>query len=301
MSFTTEAFDKAAAAYLESTLGVLWTPAETALDDTLADNPAYAALTYTPPDLGAAITAVTTDMDAELLALETKLGQIYTAMFGALQPQQALLDALAAADTINASADIGLSESLRTEYLAGSYNPLAGMQALGLTPTAPQRASTLSTDTLAAFDAAREKARRERDIALKARKIALSVEIISLTRDLVIAEVEARLKLLSSASLPIQEEKLKADFAVKVSQNQTRQLQAQAWKLTEGTDKKQEALYKAQGSYERIALKSGLSVQTVRSVIASATTSAAGALNSVSFGFSDRTTDSVTYDYNNPP
>lgn len=301
MSFTTEAFDKAAAAWVESNGGTLWTPAETALDDTMADTPAYEALTYTPPDLAAALVTVNTDMDAELAALDTKLQEIYTAMFGALQPQQALLDALAAADDIAASADIGSSESLRTEYLAGSYNPLAGLQALGLNPTAPQRVSTLSADTLAAFDAAREKARRERDIALKARKIALSVEIINLTRDLIGAEVEARLKLLSSASLPIQEEKLKADFAVGVAQNQARQLQLQTWKLTEGTDKKQEAFYKAQGSYEKIALKSGLSVQTVRSIIASATTAAAGALNSVSFGFNDSTRDSVTYDYNNPP
>lgn len=300
-TFTTAAFDKAATAWTEAQSGSLWVPDKADMAETAVDAPAYQPLTFNQPQLNVALDEVTGAMDADLALLDAKLQEIYSKMFAALQPTQAVQQALLAADQQIAAADIGTSERLRDEYLAHSYDPLIGLKQLGLNPVAPRRDSTLRDDTLNAFAAAREKARKQRALMLRTKKIALAVEIVNLTRELVGAEVEARLKLLTTASLPLQEQKLKTEFATEVVDNQVKQLRYQSWKLEEGSAKKTEALYKAQAKYERIALKSGLSMDAVQSVIASAAQAAAGALNSVSFGYSDSSFDKISYDYNNPP
>lgn len=296
--FTTNAFDKAEAAWKEALTTGLWVPAAGDMAEGPTDAQAYQPLTYAVPDLRDAMLTVTGSLETDMAVLQQALKDIFTNMMGMLQPTEALQSALVAADALIAAPDIGRTERLRDEFLSQNLDPLAGMKQLGVEAVAPIPDNGLRSTALASFAANRERARSERSIALKTRKIELGVQIINLTRDLVMAEVEAQLKLLTTASLPLQEEKMKTEFATAEIDNRLAQMRYQTYKLDVANDQKQVELQKATGRYERIALKSGLSTQAVQSVIRSGAQAAAGAINSVRMGYQDSSTDRVSIDLN---
>lgn len=295
-TFTTEAFDKAAAAWSETTVASIWTPAGTELNETTADSPAVPTITTTLPALQAKLTTAAQETQSDVARLDEQLTNIFAQMFSALQPVQALQEAVNAVRAFTVGNDVGMSLRIKEEYQSQSYDPLAGLKALGLNPTAPQRTFTLRRDAAALSDANRTKALRERSLILKTKLVALTTEIVNLTRELVQAEVEARIRLMTTGNKTLNEARLQAEFGASMVDSQVKQVQYQMHKLEESSARKEEALLKAQATYERIALKTGLSAQVVQSVITSASQAAAGAVNSVRLGYADSSTDQITFE-----